>query len=194
MKALLISFFTMMSFLCSAQNDICPLKVGEVIPETVLKDLKNTNTDLAQLCQKPTVLIFFRGGWCGYCSKHLSAVQEAKEEIQKLGYQIVAVTPDKVSSLSKTIQKTKLDYILLSDSKADAIQKFGLAYTVEGEMKKKFDKYKINLTDWSGENHNMLPVPAIYIINKGEVLFNYVNPNYSKRLETNTLLSLLKTI
>jgi peroxiredoxin len=121
-------------------------------------------------------------------------VQEAKEEIQKLGYQIVAVTPDKVSSLSKTIQKTKLDYILLSDSKADAIQKFGLAYTVEGEMKKKFDKYKINLTDWSGENHNMLPVPAIYIINKGEVLFNYVNPNYSKRLETNTLLSLLKTI
>jgi len=189
-----IIFFLTLSFISSAQNDICPLKVGETIPKITLQDFENKETDLAKLCQKPTVLIFFRGGWCGYCSRHLSAIQEAKEDIEKLGFQIVAITPDQVSRLPKTIKKTDLDYTLLSDSKADAIQKFGLAYTVEGAMQKKFDQYKISLKEWSGEKHNMLPVPAVYIINEGEVLFNYVNPNYSKRLETSTLISLLKTL
>ena len=53
---------------------------------------------------------------------------------------------------------------------------------------------QINLEKRSGEDHNMLPVPAVYIINKGEVLFHYVNPNYKKRLQAETLISLLKTL
>lgn len=194
MKFFLSFLLLFTSIFCDAQNDVCPLKVGEQIPNLELEDIDSKKVELSELCQKPTVLIFFRGGWCGYCSKHLSAIQEAKDEIEELGYQVVAITPDQASKLSKTVTKTKLDYILLSDASADAIQAFGLAYKVEGKMAEKFKKYKIDLTDWSGDSHNMLPVPAIYIVKEGEVLFNYVNPNYSQRLKAETLISLLKTL
>lgn len=194
MKYCFTILFVALSFLSQAQEAVCPLKVGEKIPEITLQAIDGQGVNINELAQKPTVLIFVRGGWCGYCSKHLSAIQEAKKDIETLGYQIVTITPDKVSNLPKTISKTSLDYTLLSDSKAEAMQAFGLAYRVEGALKEKFDSYHIDLGEWSGESHAMLPVPAVYIINKGEVLFQYVNPNYTQRLKTETLISLLKSL
>ncbi len=194
MKILLTIFLFTVGFFANAQNDVCPLKVGEKVPSLMLLNIEGEEVDLNVVTQKPTVLIFFRGGWCGYCSKHLSAIQEAKNDIEKLGYQIIAITPDQVSKLSETVDKTKLDYLLLSDASATAIDAFGLSYTVEGEMAAKFKKNKLDLAAWSGQEHNKLPVPAIYIIKEAQVLFNYVNPNYTKRLEAETLIALLKTL
>lgn len=176
-----------LTFLCSAQNDICPLKVGEKIPTINLQNIESETFNLNEQCQKPTVLIFFRGGWCGHCSRHLSAIQEAKEDIEKLGYQIIAITPDAPSKLSKSISKADLEYRLLSDAKTEAIDAFGLSFKVEGKMANR-------VNEWNGSEINKLTVPAVYIVNEGEVLFNYVNPNYSKRLKAETLISLLKTL
>lgn len=178
----------------NAQNDICPLKIGEQVPATLVKDIDNKTVNLNSVCQKPTVLIFFRGGWCPYCKKHLSAIQEAKEEIEKLGYQIIAITPDQISKLPKTIRKKDLEYTLLSDSKIEATKAFGLAFKVDDKTIRRYKKFNINLEKWSGEKHNNLPVPAVYIIKKGEVLFNYVNPNYKHRLKAETLIAVLKTL
>jgi peroxiredoxin len=64
--------------------DVCPLKVGEKVPEGItVTDDKGKAIVLDQfLKEKPTVLIFFRGGWCGYCSKHLADIQDAKKDIE----------------------------------------------------------------------------------------------------------------
>ena len=134
---LLLSFGTT----CMAQSEVCPLKIGETIPTIELKNIKNQAVNLNELCQKPTVLIFFRGGWCPYCRKHLSAIQEAREDIEKLGYQIIAITPDKVSKLSKTVNRKDLDYTLLSDAKVEAAKAFGLAFKVDA---KTIRRYKNN--------------------------------------------------
>jgi len=72
-----------------------------------------------------TVLIIYRGGWCPYCNRHLSAVGQAEKDILELGYQVVAVSPDSPEDLKATIEKQELNYKLYSDSDAKLIKSMG---------------------------------------------------------------------
>ncbi len=45
-------------------HEICPLLVGERVPPVTLKTVDGRPFDLrAAIARKPTVLIFYRGGW-----------------------------------------------------------------------------------------------------------------------------------
>jgi peroxiredoxin len=190
----------MLPFIGAAQNgmyDVCPLKVGESIPEGIsLQSKEGKAIELKSvLAEKPTVLIFYRGGWCPYCTKHLAEIQEAKSEIEALGYQIIAITPDQPQRLEKSVERSKTEYPIYSDSELDAINAFGLGWQVDKKLFAKYkDKYQLDLTEWSGKEHNMLPVPGLYIIKDNVVEFNYVNPKYSTRLKAETLLAILETL
>jgi len=90
-------YFVMMLIICAqfsfAQNsmhDVCPLKVGSEIPSTTLAKNDGYLIQLDSLVSKaPTVLIFYRGAWCGYCTKHLAELNEIKKDVETLGYQII---------------------------------------------------------------------------------------------------------
>ena len=44
--------------------EICPLPLGSTIPDLPTRDLNGQPFDLtAALADKPTILIYFRGGW-----------------------------------------------------------------------------------------------------------------------------------
>jgi hypothetical protein len=44
--------------------DICPALVGTAMPELILTAVNGSPFDLnAAITEKPTVLIFYRGGW-----------------------------------------------------------------------------------------------------------------------------------
>ncbi len=52
----------------SSPHDIRPLSVGEIVPKLTLNIFGGGPLDLnAALNEKPTVLIFYRGGWCPFC-------------------------------------------------------------------------------------------------------------------------------
>ncbi len=188
------------SFLSSAQQemfDICPLKIGQKIPDnTSLTSIEGKKTSLKDaLGIKPTILVFYRGGWCPYCVRHLSALQESKQQIDSLGYQIVAITPDQFDQLVISDTSSKADFTLYSDASAENIKAFGLDWKVSDELYTKYkDQYGMDLEAWSGEKHHTLPVPAVFIIKNGIILFEYVNPNYSVRLSPETLIALLKSL
>jgi len=200
MKYLLLSIFLLcFSQFSHAQKgmDVCPLKVGMELPEALSlqgSDGKEITMD-ALTKEKPTVLVFYRGAWCGYCTSHLAELQEIKGEVESLGYQIFGITPDQPNKLAQSQEKGKSDIIVYSDSKTNAIQAFGLDWNVDDEMFDKYkNEYKLDLEEWSGESHHNLPVPAIYVIKDGVVEFQYVNPKYSTRLKPATLLAILKTL
>jgi len=51
-------------------NDISPLLIGEHIPTVNIPAADGKLFDLnASVAQKPTILIFYRGGWCPFCNK-----------------------------------------------------------------------------------------------------------------------------
>ncbi len=176
--------------------DICPLKVGEEIPKTTLMDDGNTEISLSDLvAEKPSVLVFYRGAWCGYCTEHLSELNDAKEEIESLGYQIIGITVDQADKLSESNERSESEIKVYSDAKLETIKAFGLDWKVDDQLFDKYiNDYKLDLEAWSGENHHSLPVPAIFVIKEGKVEFQYVNPNYRTRLKAETLLAMLKTM
>lgn len=106
-----------------------------------------------------------------------------------MGYQLVAISPDKPENLRKSIGKKKLTYKLLSDSKMNAAKAMGIAFQVSSKTNILYRGFGINLKSAAGESHLQLPVPSVFIVVDGSVEFKYVNPNYKVRLDSKTLLA-----
>jgi peroxiredoxin len=172
-------------------TDISPLLIGEKIPSISLLDMKGKNVDLQVLAgRKQSILVFYRGGWCPYCNLHLAELQTIEPDILAAGYQIIAISPDSPESLSASADKNKLNYILLSDNDAALIKAFGLAFEAP-------EKYAELLNKSSGgkNKEELLPVPAVFVLNKqGDILFEYINPDYKKRLKGSLLMAVLREL
>jgi len=168
-----------------------PLQVGATIPNVVLTNADGLNFPLMRLIKnQPTVLIFYRGGWCVYCNTQLGQLKQIETPLQKLGYQIIAISPDKVEKIRESLKKQNLQYSLLSDSKGDAIRAFGLAFKVDDATYSEYkNKFGLDLETESGNKHHLLPVPAAFVIDqKGKIHYVYYNADYKVRVDAPALL------
>jgi peroxiredoxin len=174
----------------NSANDICPIKVGERIPDSFVQTLEGEKVNLYDYVSgKQTVLIFYRGGWCPYCNLQLASLNNIEKDLLNLGYQLVAVSIDRPEKLNESIDKHALTYTLLSDSKAEASTAFGLAFRVDDKYNEMLKSHNMSLEDASGETHHILPVPAVFVLDKdGVIQFEYVNPDYKVRLNGELLL------
>ncbi|WP_417290367.1 peroxiredoxin-like family protein [Corallibacter sp.] len=174
----------------SNAEDVSPLLIGERVPEATLIDPDGNKLTLKSVIkEKPTVLVFYRGGWCPYCNAQLSGLSESESKILELGYQIIAVSPDNYKNLKPTIQEDNVAYSLYSDPEAKLIQDIGIGFETPSMAKMYIKKKtKMDATD-------ILPVPTVMVLNtSGEILFEYINPNYKVRLSESLLLSALKAL
>jgi peroxiredoxin len=161
-----------------------PLKAGVLAPAVVVKTVDGTDFDLGRaFADKPTILIFYRGGWCPFCNRQLSAMQTYEQKFIDLGYQILAVGTDRPEVLRKTMAKDGLDYTLLSDRDMTAAAAFQVAYRVAGDDAKKYASYHIDLPPIPGDAEGLwLPVPSIFVIARDRTIkFAESNPNYRIR-------------
>ncbi|MBI2213882.1 MAG: AhpC/TSA family protein [Acidobacteria bacterium] len=175
-------------------EDVCPILIGEKIPPATLLDEAGKPYDLAaSIARKPTILIFYRGGWCPYCNMHLAQLQKAEQALVDLGYQILAVSPDRPEKLAAPKDKNGLHYVLLSDSAMVAAKALGLAFRVDDAIVTKYRGYGIDLEADSGKKHHLLPVPAAFVLGRdGTVKFSYVNPDYKTRISGALLIAAAK--
>jgi peroxiredoxin len=200
MVAIGLLAFSAVSFaateLAASADQIRPVLLGSKLPDVALTTLDGKATSLKeQVAGKPTILVFYRGGWCPYCNVQLSDLRLIKADVEKLGYQIVAISPDRADELKNTMGKQKLDYTLLSDAKADSLRAFGIGFQVDDATFKKYQGYGIDLEKASGEKHHALPVPSVLIFDKDGVLqFSYVNPDYTARVPGSVVLEAAKAI
>lgn len=195
----LVVVMTLSLFSCKAQTnltpikaeDISPLLIGEILPNASLQDADGKTIELETILKlKPTVLVFYRGGWCPYCNMQLSGLGKIEQEILDLGYQIVAISPDDFQNLKNTEEKDSIKYSLFSDKDGKFIQDIGIAFQtptmVKGYIATKGQK---------GKTSDVIPVPTVLIVDKeGKILFEYINPNYKERLPSEMLLAVLKTL
>lgn len=176
-------------------DQICPVLINSSIPPLTLKKIDGSPLQLSDLLKRqPTVLIFYRGGWCPFCNRQLSQLQKIESQLIRMGYQIVAISPDRPEKLKESIQKHQLTYILLSDSNFVAARTLGIAFQVDQSTLERYKGFGIDLEDASGQKNHWLPVPSVFIVNKqGVIQFEYINPNYKVRLDPDILLAAAKT-
>ena len=172
-------------------EDISPILIGETLPNANFQNVEGEYVQLkALLEEKPTVLVFYRGGWCPYCNVQLSGLVEIEEDVLELGYQIVAISPDDFKNLQATIENNNTKYKLLSDPNGKFIKEIGIAFKTSSSLKE-----YITSKSQKGETSSVMPAPTVMIVDKkGVIKFEYINPNYKERISGEMLLSVLKTI
>ncbi len=170
-----------------------PLAVGAKAPGFVLKTADNADFDLgAAFAKKPTLLIFYRGGWCPFCNRHLAALGEIEAQLRELGWQIIALSPDRPAALKPTMEKDQLAFTLLSDRGMQAADAYGLAFNMDAATVARYRQHGIDLAPvpGGGDNDFWLPVPAAFLVGRdGLIKFAHANADYRTRLAPDDLLA-----
>ena len=146
--------------------------------------------------KRPTILISFRGGWCPYCNMHLSELRTVIPELRKNGFDVLFLSNDRpellYSSLKRETQESidGLDYVILSDADISAAMALGTAYRIDRGLTNYLEQKDRDYAGSSIGKHNALAVPAVYVVDRsGEIVFDFVNPDYKIRLAAEDLLA-----
>ena len=180
-----------------AESPAQPIAVGSPIPEVTLRTDKDKEFNLRQaVAEKPAVIIFYRGGWCPYCTKHLSGLAKIENDLTAAGFQLLAVSTDQPAKLREKPEYQALNYILLSDSTMETAKAFGIVFRVPDKLVTKYkNSFGIDLEAASGATHHLLPHPAVFIVDsKGVIRFAHVNEDYKVRLEPEKVLAAAREI
>jgi len=171
-------------------EEVQPLTEGQRAPHAVLRTAEGESVDLAQQYRRqPTMLIFYRGGWCPYCNVQLGHLAEAEQAIAEMGIAVFAISPDRPAKLRENTIETDHTYRRLSDSDMILAQAFGVAFRVADETVEQYHEYGIDLEEASGQSHHLLPVPAVYLIDRdGMIRFAHWDADYRERLSPEALL------
>ncbi len=175
-------------------DKVSPALISTMIPDVSVKDIEGNEVELRSVVKdRPTIFIFYRGGWCPFCNRHLADLKKIEDDLEELGYQVLAISADRPELLKKTLEKNELTYTLLSDSPMEATKAFGIAFKVDEKTVNRYKTMGIDLAGDSGYDHHLLPAPAVYIVDqKGMIKFNYVNPNFRERIDGGILLAAAK--
>jgi peroxiredoxin len=177
-------------------EDVKPIRAGDTLPAAELRSPDAQPVDLQSLIAgKPTILILYRGGWCPFCTKHLAEIAHAQQSLMDMGYQIIAISPDKPEKLKAMIEAGDVGYQLLSDSSMTFARSVGLAFKVDDATLERYKGYGIDLEEASGESHHQLPVPAVLIVDGQNVVrFVHFDPDYTARLSAEPLVAAAREV
>ena len=170
------------------------LKVGQTMPDFSLKDAHGKAVNFKDLRKKGSVIVaFYRGSWCPYCNAQLSAYQAHLKEFISHGASLVAITPEKPDLSVLLAQNKKLGFPILTDTDNKLAAKFGLVWAVEGEMKKVYGEFGIDLEKDQGNPDWKLPVPATYVVGSdGKVKYAFLDVDYTRRADPADILKALE--
>lgn len=193
-----ISAIFLLGLSCSSQEvnipgspqKVTPLLIGSSVPDVTLSDPEGELIPLSEIAGQNTLIVFYRGGWCPFCSAELSAIAEIEDELYEKGIGIVGISPDSPQYLKESLNDLETEFSLLSDRDMEASRAFGIAFKENEETVARLKQNGMDIEERSGRGHHLLPVPAVFLINdEGRVEFQYVNPNYKERINHNVLMA-----
>jgi len=174
-----------------------PLKTGDRAPAFTVRTVNDEPFVFdPENLERPTILISFRGGWCPYCNMHLSELRTAIPELSKKDFDVLFLSNDRpellYSSLKRETQESidGLDYVILSDADLSAAMALGTAFRTDKGLTDYLEQKDRDYAGSSIGKHNALAVPAVYVVDRsGEIVFDFVNPDYKIRLSAKELLA-----
>jgi len=179
----------------TSANEVTPLLIGADVPELSLQNPVNQSVSLRDIGENGTLYVFYRGGWCPFCSAELSGLAEIDTELYRKGIEVVGISPDSPEFLQESITDQDLGYTLLSDNKMEAAMAFGVAFRVDEETVRSLKENGMDIEERSGQSHHMLPVPSLFLADAdGKIVFQYVNPDYRQRVDKSIVMAAVNSM
>lgn len=163
---------------------------GGKIPNVDLVSVEGSTYSLKNLIDgKKSIIILYRGGWCPYCSAQMSGLAKAQKEIRQLGYQIIGITGENLSLISKFSNDHNLPYRVFTDHGIALAKKLNVAYKVDKATLQKYNGYGIQIPN------GILPIPTLLAVNEaGTIKYVHASPDYKNRITTEEVLGMLETL
>ena len=170
-------------------------KPGEPMPDFILPDEGGRLVRLTDLLDKgPVVLSFHRGHWCPYCRLNADGLAKIAPEVESLGAQIVAISPEKSRYGAELKSYAKAPFPVVADIDNGYALELNLLFWVGDEKRKAMQAGGFDIVPYQGNETWMLPIPATFIVGRdGVVKARYIDPDYRKRMDLNELLAALKS-
>ncbi len=189
--ALLLCTGAVRAEIAASAEETKPLSAGVAAPSFTSRNANGSDFvfDPGAL-ERPAMLIFYRGGWCPYCNRHLAELRHVVPDLEQRGMDVYFLSADSPANLASALHGDAegLDYTLLSDARLGAAEAFSLAFRVSDDYYQQAKEYGLDLEEASGETHHALPIPAAYLIDAaGMIRFAHTNPDYTVRLSAEEL-------
>lgn len=170
------------------------LSVGDQLPDATLLNATGESVSISSLLANgPLVINFYRGGWCPYCNFELKAYQNLLSDIQALGGQLVAITPEVPDHSLTTVEKNELKFPVLTDKGNVFSKALGLAFELPDQLRTVYAGFGLDLPGHNGDDDWTLPIPATFVVKaSGEIALSHVDLDYTKRLEPSDAVAALK--
>ena len=169
-------------------------RAGDLAPDATLPDGAGRPVRLSDVWRKgPLVLVFYRGGWCGYCSLQLRAWHQRAGDLARLGATLLAISPQTPDHSMRTAEDNQFTFTVLSDSNLDAANGFELAFTLPPELVSFYGSVGTDIPVLNGNGLWVLPVPATYVIDEeGRIRFAHIEEDIRKRAEPADVLRVIE--
>lgn len=176
-------------------QSIFKLRKGDQAPDFTLVNASGNPISLNGLLKKgKVVLTFYRGTWCPYCNLLLNQYQQVLDEIQSLGANLVAISPQTPDESLNIREKNELKFEVLSDVGNLVAKQFTTVFK-NGDLP--VDTMAMLGFDFDahyGDDSREIPVPATFIIDTDRtILFaKSGGGDYRNRVEASDILKALK--
>lgn len=138
------------------------------------------------------MVTFYRGAWCPYCNFDLSALEQARAEIEARGATLVAISQQTPVNSRKSQRQNGLGFPILSDNGGEVGAGFGVRWTAPEYLREAHRARGADLTQFNGDDSWTLPMPVGYVIGQdGVIAYAEVNADYTRRPEPTALFAVL---
>lgn len=176
-------------------QSILKLNVGDIAPNFSLLNAVGVTTSLTSLLEKgKVVLTFYRGTWCPYCNLQLQQYQQVLKEINSLGANLVAVSPQTPDESLNIKEKNELQFEVLSDNGNIVAKQFTTVFKNDSKPIETMHSLGIDFNSHYADDSQELPIPAVFIIEKDQTISfaKAIDGDYKNRVEASEIINSLK--
>ena len=172
------------------------LKIDDQAPDFILENIDGKPIRLSEKSQEGAVVLsFYFGSWCPYCNLELRAYQGLLTKISSLGSSMIAISPQTPDASRKTALRNSLSFDLLSDKNCQIARDYGIVFEVSDPLKQLYTELGHPLPDYNGTEDWLLPVPAIFIIDRQQqIALAHIDVDYHKRYEPTDAIAILLSL
>lgn len=172
------------------------LPLGTTAPDATLVDTRGSELSLASLYRDgPTILVFYRGGWCRYCNQTLSDWASRATEARRLGAQIIAISPESPDNAEDTENGLSGPIQIYSDAYHDAAIGFKVSRSLGVVDRTGYSLGGIDLGKWNASGEWELPAGATFVIDRsGIIRYRFADWDHTVRADPSDVLRAVRDL
>jgi len=171
--------------------------VGDRLSPFALSDANGQTVTLDEItADGPSVIVFYRGGWCPYCNLTLRTYEtELLPQLSAYSARLVAISPETPDASLSTQEKNELAYTVLSDTGNRLADTLGITFDPSGEGLTAQRALGVDIRTTRADGGTRLPMPTVLLVDRDHtVRFVDIHPDYTGRTEVSDIINALQTL